>query len=249
MCLPESCNEMMNLMKAVFLYLSLLLFALAMYSYRDSGGVEKKFVVPVIKDTFRHAGHMVNVNYPVIRNYGVYIVSSFKKEIDVKKYFDTLKESKISHPSNVANLHFLSIYIDTSVTLTDYRVLRYLKSYDEEGERKGEFYKCFPVYLVNNSNSLPIEIGTNGIGLSIQLEALNKQRQWQSIGCKRVLICGTGLTSMYLNAKSFALTKIFRYAGSYKTKVRVRLGKIVSNSITMNINPGQFFERSGRHYY
>ncbi len=110
-------------------------------------------------------------------------------------------------------------------------------------------YKAFPVFVKNISKKNLI---IRSWDLGTQYEVLNLSKKWQIILNNNWFICGTGLNS---NINYYSLKKgeimIFGVPllhGSYKTKMRIRLGYAKSNEFDVSVDP-EIFKKQKRLIY
>jgi len=84
--------------------------------------------------------------------------------------------------------------------------------------------------LIQNISSDTAYVGY-GNKISIITEALNKKGLWSPIERRYTYFCGTGLKSIILPPNEIVLSSIPYFTGNFKTKIRVRLAKNLSNEI------------------
>jgi hypothetical protein len=122
---------------------------------------------------------------------------------------------------------FLKIYIDTTKMMSQFIIGRH------------DVVKSFPVFIYNLS-FVKVILGADGI-INLTYEALNPEGKWQAIEDKfRFDHCTNDYTRVLLPIGQIALTSAVIYKGSFKTKLRVRLGQFYSNEFSGSINLGQF---------
>lgn len=101
--------------------------------------------------------------------------------------------------------------------------------------------QSYAVFVVNTTrDTLNIGYGTH---LPIMLEALDKRGLWKPIEEKYVYFCGTGLGTLFLPPDEIVITYVPIYTGEYRTKLRLRYGRVVSQTYTGSINLTQFESR------
>lgn len=114
----------------------------------------------------------------------------------------------------------LSIKIDTNQIINNYNK------------------KAFPVLIENKS------IDTTYIGYGGQIpiitEAKTKDGIWKPIENKYSYKCAMGIPSIILPPKELVITSQFVYFGSFKTKLRIKLGNNYSTEFYGRINESQF---------
>lgn len=102
--------------------------------------------------------------------------------------------------------------------------------------------KKFPVYIINNTDSIQAIENHDGRIIVIQ-EALSEQGDWQGIEYFEFSGCGNSYGRNLIKPNEYMLFGANQYRGDFKTKLRVRLrtnGKtILSNEFTGFINRSQ----------
>lgn len=128
-----------------------------------------------------------------------------------------------------------SLYIDTSqIIQTDLLV----------NESKTAFAKkviCtshYPIIIENKHVSF-FAIGY-GDELNLTFEALDQTSQWKPISHAPMIFCGTGLMSVPLSSQEIAISALPITDGQLQTKGRVRMGKVLSNEISIRIDSTAF---------
>ena len=100
------------------------------------------------------------------------------------------------------------------------------------------YYDGFPVTIYNlEKRERIIGFGNNA---ALELEALDKNHKWQKISNFRKYSCGTGIKYFVLKPQEIATVFEPRLSGNFKTKLRYRLGNILSNEFEGNINDKYF---------
>lgn len=130
------------------------------------------------------------------------------------------------------------ITIDTSrIVGSPMGVWEYYKKPEYRNEKMS-----FPVFIENLSTDT-LNIGFGDI-LPIFIEAKDIEGNWRPIQRQFIYDCGTGLTEFILNPGQIAITTMKKFAGDFKTKLRLVFGysdnKIHSNEIDGQINLTQF---------
>lgn len=82
-------------------------------------------------------------------------------------------------------------------------------------------FLSYPVYLVNSSPRDKWVLGKDRYVFSIQ-EALGRDGKWYPIECRCWDFCGNGHRATHLRPNTFFCFLAPKYAGNYKTKLRVR---------------------------
>lgn len=100
------------------------------------------------------------------------------------------------------------------------------------------YYDGFPVTLYNaEKKERVIGFGNN---VALELEGLDKGRQWKKIHGYSRYPCSMGIQYFVLKPQEFATVFVLRSSGNFKTKFRYRLGNIVSNEFEGSINDKYF---------
>jgi len=96
------------------------------------------------------------------------------------------------------------------------------------------YYDEFPITIYNlEKRERIIGFGNN---VALELEALDKNHKWQKISHFRKYRCGTGIKYFVIKPQEIATVFEPRLSGNFKTKLRYRLGNILSNEFEGNIN-------------
>jgi hypothetical protein len=127
--------------------------------------------------------------------------------------------------------------------------LELIVDYDTDvysGGRENTFFNCYPVYLVNNTNSGKIIYGKDRHVFGLQEAFTNEEygASWKPIEMKGFDFCGNGHWTKIIQPKEFALLLFVKYDGTEKHTMRVRFKNganiLVSNTFEGMINPKQF---------
>ncbi|WP_272022236.1 hypothetical protein [Olleya namhaensis] len=113
--------------------------------------------------------------------------------------------------------------------------------------RERKHFATYLVFVQNNSKANTVVSGSilNG-GLHTLLEAKDKNGDWKPIEYNYVpgYICGSGFENYLLKPNHSIVSTVKRYAGDYKTKIRVKLMSsdrvYYSNTFDGQINYSQF---------
>jgi hypothetical protein len=110
---------------------------------------------------------------------------------------------------------------------------------------------CYPVFVINETNSTKILTGKDSHVFIIQ-EALDSSKQWHPINGKGFDFCGNGHWGVKIYPKEFALFLAPKYNGDFETLIRIRL-KIgdniyVTKPFTGKIKYSQFYLRQNDIY-
>lgn len=110
-------------------------------------------------------------------------------------------------------------------------------------ERNPKLLKAMPVFIINPSSEKVRVEGQDGRLMLIQ-EALDKSGKWKPIEYWEYSGCGNSYGGIALKPNYFILTKIVKYSGNFKTKIRLKFlnDSIVyySKPFTASINLSQF---------
>ncbi len=241
-----------------FIRLILLCFSIALFSQEP---YNPKYIFPKTL-TIDYLQRTEDINLFYLKP--VQYIGNFQKEISLE-YADSDRYSKIlennykSKNYKDLNREFMtgkyeniSIFVDTTqrtpLKKTD---LDTLKISPEEYNAKMDslyygkqithpipyistYYDGFPVTIHNFGNKESI-IGF-GNNVVLELEALDKENKWQKIYPYRYYGCGTGIHFFVLKPGEIATVFEPRLSGDFHTRLRYRIGNIVSNVFEGNIN-------------
>lgn len=145
--------------------------------------------------------------------------------------------------ANIQDSLVVNLFVDTKRIVYQKRQVFHI---NDEGsypnlkpfEFEYEIFKNHALVIYNNTlDTLKwIEV------LPITIEAKNKEGDWQIIQKTRGATCGSSRTLVSFPKKQILIIPIPIYKGNFTTKLRVRLGKNVSNEYTGQINLEQFEE-------
>jgi len=100
------------------------------------------------------------------------------------------------------------------------------------------FQWTYPVILTNQSTDT-LSIGHDK-HIPIITEAQTRDNLWRPIEKKYIHGCGVGLNTIILPPNEIVLTSKLIYKGDFKTKMRIRFGKNISNEFVGSISETQF---------
>jgi hypothetical protein len=158
-------------------------------------------------------------------------------------YLDTLsRETRIAHLNlkpvktksrTVFPHHQLSILVDTSC--------HEMFHISQNGSLKHFATNCF--FLINNSK-YPIEIETQGYGLTMIQEAQDDRGKWNPVEYWAYSFCGNSYNTFLFDSGSYTLFQFTTYAGDYNTNMRlkIKIGKhiLYSEPFPGKITKSQF---------
>ena len=100
-----------------------------------------------------------------------------------------------------------------------------------------ELKVCFTDYpvLIQNTDTFDIDISIDE-QVMLEIEALNENHEWVQIDKNYFVECGSGIETYTLHPQHICLTSMPKYDGDFLTKMRVRLGKNVSNEIDTKLS-------------
>ena len=98
--------------------------------------------------------------------------------------------------------------------------------------------RAYPV-IIQNLHTDTVYVGYDD-RIYILTEALDENGIWKPIQRRFINLCGNGISYIILPPKHFVITSDLVYSGGFKTKLRVRCGKNVSNEFSGSINKSQF---------
>lgn len=136
---------------------------------------------------------------------------------------------------------------------------QFLSKYHSETKN---FVQAYPLFVFNRTDSI-VEIDLKEGRLIMIQEAKNEKNEWLPIEYNETyIICGNSMNYKNILPNYYVLSKVFKYKGAFKTKLRVKLyahNKIYySNEIEGTINLEQFEipkyivskkENQKRHYF
>ncbi|OQP44790.1 hypothetical protein A4H97_10535 [Niastella yeongjuensis] len=126
----------------------------------------------------------------------------------------------------------LRIIIDPSKQVT-------LEEYERWTKDTGyKYYKAYPILIINETDSITI-VG-EGANIPIILEALDKDKWWKPLETRYQFDCGVGLKYILLKPREILCVLAPKYTGTFKTKLRYRLGESYSAEFVGYISRDQF---------
>lgn len=88
--------------------------------------------------------------------------------------------------------------------------------------RPNEYINSYPIFILNpNKQSLSIEL--QDMQVIMIYEALNELNEWQPIEYWTYSTCGNSYSNVVIEPKHFIMSKIVKYQGGYKTKLRLKI--------------------------
>lgn len=170
----------------------------------------------------------------LVQNYKKGNIDSLSKEFNKRQYENLRIVVDISQRTPLAKTS-----VDTSkMTIAEYDAK--IDSMNSGQKISGAiplittYYDAFPVTIYNLEKWERI-IGF-GNSVALQLEALDKNHKWQRISNFRRYTCGVGIKYFVLKPQEIATVFEPRLNGKFKTKLRYRLGNVLSNEFEGNIN-------------
>jgi hypothetical protein len=128
----------------------------------------------------------------------------------------------------------IKIMINTSQIISDVT----FSWLNEDRNLSEQTYKAYPV-IIYNVRSDTISIGY-GDHLPLITEALDPEGNWRPIEDPFMYDCGVGLNGIVLPPNEIVITATPIYKGVFKTKLRLRYFKILSEEFNGSINLKQF---------
>lgn len=101
--------------------------------------------------------------------------------------------------------------------------------------------KSNPVLLYNKTTA-SLFVGSEG-RIYFVVEGKTRAGDWKPIEKHFFPFCGTGVISIVLPPKKYALSSVVKYNGNFKTKLRIKMGVNYSNEFEGSINESQFESR------
>lgn len=147
---------------------------------------------------------------------------------------------------------FISRNYDTLMTdgfelIPDYATDVYRNEYQSENSN---YY--YPVYLINQTPTVKAFIGKDNYVFGLQ-EALDTNGMWRPIEGRGFDFCGMGFWGLKVRPQEFITVLFPKYAGEYKTKMRVRIKNgdniYVSKPYEGTINENQLNLKKGDYLY
>jgi hypothetical protein len=162
-----------------------------------------------------------------------------KPEIDTTFYRDFLFESFRNELD--------SLGLDGFEIFPDYKTSVSKIVFDND---YGNYF--YPVYIVNQTPNTKLFIGKDSHVFAIQ-EAIDEKGDWRPIEGRAFDFCGNGYWGLKVNTNEFITVLIQKYAGDYKTKLRVRIQNrdiiYVSKPFDGIINKKQFILNKEEAYH
>lgn len=113
--------------------------------------------------------------------------------------------------------------------------------------QKGKKVTSFPLYILNNNDSIVLLECHDGEVIMIQ-EAIDTNGKWRPIENFIYSGCGNSFHDVAIKKNNYALTYVYKYDGDFKTKLRVKLkshgSTFYSNEFKGKINLSQFNKSS-----
>jgi hypothetical protein len=110
----------------------------------------------------------------------------------------------------------------------------------------------YPVYIVNETKSSKAFLGKDLYVFGLQ-EALDTNGTWRPIEGRGFDFCGNGYWALLVHPQEFIAILFPKYAGSYKTKIRVRIQNenniYVSKPFDATINESQLYLKEDSYLY
>ncbi len=157
---------------------------------------------------------------------------------DTAFYHDFIRENDKRYYHNSDSLLYDGLQIVLSNNTIDYK---YRYQNDTNSIVGTEFYPCFIVNETQNSKLLK---GKDGFVFGIQL-AQDSNGMWFPIEIPIMDFCGNGGFKLVIHSKEFALIRLQKYTGNFKTKIKFLLingdCQYSSNEIDGFINYSQFY--------
>jgi hypothetical protein len=199
-----------------------------------------KFKTPIVVDTLNRTRIKLETVWLQIGIYNpVYI--GVRKDTIINSYRPNLKKyfvyeegrMKFKRPDSTQIL----LVVDTTRIVSEHAMI-----WEDDGSMYNEkSFEAFPVFVVNTTKDT-LDIGY-GDHLPIEMEAINTKGHWEQIEIRYRYMCGTGLNSTLLPPNEIVVTTAPLYHGNYKTKLRLRYHKTISNEFNGKINLTQFESR------
>jgi hypothetical protein len=134
----------------------------------------------------------------------------------------------------------MSIRVDTSLLLAYKRYFAHLE--DKTGNEivdSAKYYKAFPVFIINHSDSLLMPGSHNLVSKMIR-EAMDEDGRWVEVEEKVSFFCGTAKRDLVVDPKTILIAKLLRYRGDTTVKFRLKFeflnqgvySRIYSNTFT-----------------
>lgn len=223
---------------------------LAIACNRKNKALDKKiaFEFPIIIDHFENRNlKSTNKNWLTDCNHPPYYFGNLNDSIALDRHIrplispplppasDTSKWNS-EHPKGKFDLYFP--YNMENHNFKSIDSVQLLIKIDTSQFINNEGKKSFPV-LIENISDDTVNIGYRN-HISITTEALSKNGEWKPIEKQLSFMCGVGLNSIILPPNEIVLTSQLIYSGSFKTKLRIKLGSNYSEEFLGEINVSQF---------
>lgn len=219
--------------------LSIILITIAgLYSFTRSTFTEVGFDPPRVIDTVQEE-HVEKHSYWLpIANYSFLYIGVPGDSITLshmQMFFDRSSDAQeriYAYPDSGD----LIVHIDTNQSVSN--IGGTSKFVNGKPEFTRQCYKAFPVFFVNTTKDT-LSIGTN-LGPSSYLEAIDKNGKWRPVEKESWILCGTGLSYIFLAPGEIAVTSVPVYKGNFRTKLRLRHKQTLSIEFYGSINHTQF---------
>lgn len=140
-----------------------------------------------------------------------------------------------------------SLMTDGFELISDYSATIHRNDYET---KYANYY--YPVYLINQTPTSKEFIGKDGHIFGLQ-EALDTNGKWRPIEGRGFDFCGNGYWGLKVHPQEFIAVLFPKYAGNYKTKIRVRIKNgdniYVSRPYEGTINEKQFYLNKDSYLY
>jgi hypothetical protein len=229
----------------VFVFIFFIVIACAR---KETAIVPKEPTFPVLIDSLVASADSLTLRRMVLSNYKpitfkrnqdtIYVNHSIRQNLSFGMSESNYLEYMHYHRTNImadnvskADSTNLSIFVDTT---------KVISKIDYDREKRIPFAcKSYPTYIINTSVKDTVILGTNS-NIDALLEAKNSENKWQRIEGIRFIACATGRTLFVLPEKDTIITAVAIHKGTFKTKLRMRLGTAYSNEFEGYLNTRQF---------
>lgn len=193
-------------------------------------------VMPEVIDSLAYRAERVEVNEPQTPMYTPLYMGKWQKRILIHRseppyeYYYNNFDGQLSDYRE-AEASDLELLLDTSRFVTGYR------EEFKNGVIQAYQTLCYPAMLANLSGDT-LNVGYGSV-MPFTQEALDSSGKWRPVEKPYIYLCGMGLGGIRLPPGEIAIVPVAVYQGTYRTRLRLRYGKLCSREYRGSIHPGQ----------
>lgn len=233
--------------KVLFIFI----FCIYFISCKEENKALDKFVIPRIVQTMKF-DTIGNYECKFLEGTQHYFISKypFEKSItflyDTTNGYKTIKQDSTFYKDYNPDYKSLSDSLkhDGLQVILSNKPLSYVHRFQNQNDKIIIGYEYFPCFIVNETKNDKLLEGKDGFVFAIQL-AQDSNKHWFPIEMRAMDFCGNGYFNLIIHPNEFAIIKINKYSGTYKTKLKLFLINgdctYTSNEIDGYINYSQFY--------